>query len=121
MKKILVYGAGSGNRQFKSALDYTKVEIVAYIDDFLHGKIIDNKPVILPTETHEYEYDYIVIATIYYHQLFRRLQSIGIEKEKIIGLYNIPSEIQKSLNRDIDIINQFTTVSIEPYALCRAC
>lgn len=88
-EKIIVFGTGS---YMKSKLDVLKEKynIVKFSDNNKEnwGKIIENVNVIDPCEILEYNFDYIVIASMYWFEIGKQLIEMGIENKKILLLQN---------------------------------
>lgn len=92
MYNILIFGTGNGNVNMKKALNFNKVDILAFVDNNVvkHGKDYENKKIISPKKIINYEYDYIIIASQFYEEIFEQLMVLGIKKEKIIKFYEHP-------------------------------
>ena len=83
MYKIIIWGTGN---TAKSALQKLgdNVELIGFLDNhstesFFQGYKILDKAIIK-----ECEYEYIVICSIYFREIFEQLISLGIKKEKIL-------------------------------------
>lgn len=91
MKRIIIYGLGEGKKILDRCLATSKVEIVAYIDNYkskerpLYG---DGKRIIGVKEIGDEEFDAIVISIRQYTTIKTDLYGMGVSKEKIICLYS---------------------------------
>jgi len=84
-RKVIVFGASAGGRNYKEKqIDY---EILAFVDNDKNkqGTTLERIPIIAPEYMEEYDYDYIVIASVFYKEIKHQLlNEMGI----------IPSEIK---------------------------
>lgn len=82
--KILLFGASLGGQNFikNHANDY---EILAIIDNDpnKHGKLLNNIVIISPDEIQNYDYDKIIVTSMYVDSISKQLSELGIAKEKI--------------------------------------
>jgi hypothetical protein len=87
--KILIFGTGSGSVKALELIDLFKTEIVAYIDNDTakQGKFINDIPIIKPGEIKKLNYDYIIIASIYYSEIATQLYELGVERKKIVKIF----------------------------------
>ncbi|WP_010496809.1 TylF/MycF/NovP-related O-methyltransferase [Paenibacillus elgii] len=130
MYKLMLFGTGGLCSYITDCINYDKAEIVAYINSNVaeNGNFYNGRVVISPSEIHEYEYDYIIIASGSYDRMVDQLTTFNITRDKIIGLevntsnefYKIQNEVNHQLN---DIFNThkfdlFSNVNIEPSFLC---
>lgn len=121
MYRVLLFGTGSGCEDLMSLLDFSKVEIVAYVDNNCSttGKIYNGKEVVMPYEIDRYQYDYVIITTRHYDDIEKQLLNLNIEKDKIIGLYkNYSKNMLSDINQKHDILKSISNSIIEPYYVC---
>lgn len=88
MKKVYLYGTGSGARKFCAQIKKSStIDILGFVDSDKNksGTIFENKKVIHYSELNE-DYDYIFICSEY-KDIFFNLKRIGVEDEKIICIY----------------------------------
>lgn len=93
LKRVLIFGTGSGWRNIRKIFDYKKISIEAFVDNNptkASGKI-NNKMIILPDEIKNCQYDYILIASQYYDEIINQLLGLKVPKEKIIPFYQSAS------------------------------
>lgn len=84
MYKLLIFGIGSGFDIVKENLNFNKCEILACIDNYKNQCEYTNAwSVISPLEIAEYSYDYIVIASQYYKEIYSQLLKQEINPKKI--------------------------------------
>lgn len=114
MIKILIFGAGEGGRKATEMLNHENVEVLAYVDNDLSklGHKINEMYIINPNMINNYKYDYILIASMYYDEIYNQLIRLGVEDNKIIKvrLFNSKNskELMKELfNRNLEYSNIF--------------
>lgn len=83
-QQILIFGTGSVAEVLVKEIS-ENVEILAFINSNLNIQEFHGYKVISPEKIDIYEYDYIIVASGYYMEIEKRLLSLGIEKEKIVG------------------------------------
>ena len=106
MHKILLFGTGSRCAEAKKHLDYTKVKIIAYIDNdkTKQGNYFDDKLIISPSEINNYDYDFIIITSIFSQEIESQLLQLDIPKYKIFpygidyGTYSLSEQLNKIIN-----------------------
>ncbi|RNB61470.1 methyltransferase [Brevibacillus gelatini] len=127
MYKLLLFGTGSICKEFLSTVDFEKVSILAYVDnnEKIQGNLIDNIKVIPPVDIIHYDFDYIIITSTYYDDIYNQLINLGVNKDKIVPYLHHYSERfselideLNSLNSHTIILNQFCLHPVEPYAAC---
>jgi hypothetical protein len=93
MKKILIFGTGSGYEKIKRSINYNKIEIVAFTDNNnnLWNNNFEGSIILPPQEVIKLEYDYILIASSYYNAIESQLKEYKIDTSIIISYYNIDS------------------------------
>ena len=83
MKKIIIFGFGSGGKQAFQLLSSSHT-IVAICDSKKQAiREYLNVPVILPTQIPDFDYDRIIVASMYVSKVMAVLQNIGVNEEKI--------------------------------------
>lgn len=89
MKKVLVFGTGSGWKNIRNLFDYNKLTVEAFVDNnpAKTGKRFENKRIISPKEIENYQYDYILIASQFYEAITKQLVDLKIPVEKLIPFY----------------------------------
>jgi len=120
MYKIMVLGTGTGYISIKHYINFNNVNIIAFIDNNKNkqGKIFDGKKIISMEESKNYNYDYIVIASQYYSEITKQILAFGINKDKIVQLYNcsrlFPNSIfyEGNFMQDKNVYNLFKDLSI---------
>lgn len=86
--RILIWGTGGrAERWINTHTEiFEEVEVLAFVDSFRIGNFM-NKNIIHPDEMVQYQFDYIVIASTYYKEIYTELiQKYHIEKIKILSL-----------------------------------
>lgn len=84
---VLIFGTGSYMKKVKNALK-NNIEIVAFIDNQNTVKYIENILVISPDEIYKFEFDYIIIASMYSNEMHQQLLRLNIERKKIIDIFD---------------------------------
>ncbi|HBT18097.1 MAG TPA: hypothetical protein DEB05_14215 [Firmicutes bacterium] len=89
MKRMLVFGTGSGWENIRNIFDYSKLNIEAFVDNnkMKVGKKYGKKVVITPEEIKNYQYDFILIASQFYHEIIKQLMDLKIPRKKIMPFY----------------------------------
>ena len=103
MIKVLIFGAGEGGRKVVDMLNEDNVEILGYIDNDERktGQKIYGKEVMLPEKISEFNYDYILIASRYFNEIFNQLINMGINESKIVEIYGLNSNASKDFIKGI--------------------
>lgn len=85
--KLLVFGNGGLWSVIKENIDPKKAEVVAFInsDIKLSGHTFEEKPIIVPKDIKDYEFDFIVIASGQYDALLQQLLEFKIARDKVIA------------------------------------
>lgn len=127
--KILIFGTGSGMYKVLEIIDLNKVEILAFVDNDINkqGKYINDIFVISPEEIGEYDYNFIVIASIYAKEISVQLYKLGVEDRKLIKIFDQEQThfraAVKKIYEDNQILNsilkeEFEEVHFRNYAIC---
>lgn len=89
-KKIFIFGVGKSSRELEKKINFSKAEIVGYLDNNvkLQGKVYKECIIYAPSIVEKKEFDYVVIASINYKQIYRNLIEFKISKEKIISFFD---------------------------------
>lgn len=110
MINILIFGTGSGTEKIMK-LFKEDVEVVGFIDNDIrkHNSTFMGKIIVSPTDICNINYDYIVIASMFFLEINKQLISLGIDKKKIVQFYKYGvNEIEHLFNdinqRNIKII-----------------
>lgn len=85
--KVIVFGIGGYYREQKETLaSFHDIEIVAFTDNnaLLWNKEVDGIIVIPPDFIQTFEYDNILIMSLYVSQIYVQLLALGIEENRII-------------------------------------
>lgn len=92
MKRIIIWGTSLKARRVLHFLNYEKVEIIGFTDNYLFRPRVDNfireYPYIPWEDILEEQYDYIVIASSAFCEITDHLLFSGVSPEKIIQAYN---------------------------------
>src|SRR3712207_9576357 len=95
MKKIFIFGTGAGYLKMRNMFCVDNHEILGFIDnnEDKHNTIFEGYKVFLPNEAVTYDFDFIVIASNFYDEIYNQLVGLGVQKEKIIKYYSIDDNI----------------------------
>lgn len=120
MKKVLIFGVGSGTERIIRILK-SDIEIVAFVDNdkIKQGKCFMGKNIISPNDICRTYYDYIMIGSIFFNQINKQLLDLNINKEKIVQFYkygiNEVEHMLTNINNKVKVIA--TGLSYMYYAL----
>lgn len=89
MKRVIVFGTGKGYIQLKSFF-LSDVEVIAFCDNDSQKWNCEFENIIIlnPKDIQKYDFDYLIIASIYYKEIEKQLQMIGIDNHRIISGYS---------------------------------
>lgn len=84
-QNIVIFGTGLYYQNRKDNDFLKKCNIIAFLDNNTQkqGTVLDGIPILNPKEIIKLKYDYIVIMSVYYDQMFDQLLTFGIDKKKI--------------------------------------
>ena len=96
--KIAIFGTGLFYEKRKNNLN--KNEIIVFFDNDKNkqGKLLDGKKIISPSKITENSFDYIVIMSVYFNEIYNQLISLKINPQKILS-YN--DYLQKKIYNQI--------------------
>lgn len=85
MNTLLIFGAGNKAKEITRYIDKKNNSIACYIDNDAakQGQKYLGKKIISPNNIAAYQYQYILIASIYWKEIREQLISLGIDKRKI--------------------------------------
>ncbi len=85
MRRVIVFGTGKKFEQYKNIL--INVEIVAFIDNDTNkqGSYINQLPVINPKDVLRYQFDYVIIMSVYIDVMKKQLIDLGVEQQKCVS------------------------------------
>lgn len=82
--KVLLFGASTGGQNFiKNHINDYEILAVVDNDENKHGLFLEGIPIISPTEITAYQFDQIIIASMYVESISKQLVSLGVEADKI--------------------------------------
>lgn len=79
--KIIIWGTGNAAKKFIEKIDFKKNEIVAFIDNNkskIGSRYINDTIIISPEEIGLYQYDLIIICSVYYMEIMAQCDKLGI-------------------------------------------
>ncbi|RKD34827.1 TylF/MycF/NovP-related O-methyltransferase [Lacrimispora algidixylanolytica] len=82
-EKVIIFGAGgTGKALYKHICEEGEVEIVAFADSFVKGRL-EGLPILSPQEILLQEFDIIYIASVAMQPIVKSLLDLGIKRSKI--------------------------------------
>lgn len=89
MYKVLLFGTGSSSYRVKSVLNSKKTELIGYLDNnkSVQGTLHYGLPVFAPDKVLLLQYDYIIIASVYYDEINDQLNKLEVPLDRIINIY----------------------------------
>ena len=120
MIDIIIWGTGSACKKRLLGLDFNNVNILAFTDNnsLKWGELFYDKLIIPPQKINEFNYRYILIASIYEDQIINDLRCMEVNENSIIP-YNVPIfklDLYKEIfNQKHLIINGFQELYKELY------
>ncbi|MBA2132310.1 TylF/MycF/NovP-related O-methyltransferase [Capillibacterium thermochitinicola] len=127
--KVLIFGTGEGSKKALEIIDLEKVQILAYLDNnrAKQGTVHNGVKVENPIAVDKYDYDYIVIASIYNQEITDQLLKMNVQRSKIIQLFQpkpkgvkvLVKEIYEDNMKYINILkDEYLSVYFKNYAIC---
>lgn len=85
MNKVLIFGAGNKSKDIIKCIDKTKNKVLYFVDNDTdkQGKKMFGRTIVSPADLADLEFDYILVASIYWREIREQLISLGINPEKI--------------------------------------
>jgi FlaA1/EpsC-like NDP-sugar epimerase len=82
---VFLFGAGSSGVETLKWLS-GNVEVLGFLDNAKakHGTVFEGIPVFSPSVLLEREFDYVVLSSMYAHEILEQLLKMGIERSAII-------------------------------------
>jgi DltD C-terminal region. len=129
MVNILLFGVGSGINKVIEAINFSTVNILAFVDNHPKkvGRIFNEKKIISIKDIKEYEYDYIIISSSFFYDIISQLEELGIKNDKIYPFYqyyicnyfsdNFEYKLYKFLNSNIEYETIITGISYHLYGI----
>ncbi|MCM3338746.1 TylF/MycF family methyltransferase [Paenibacillus sp. MER TA 81-3] len=116
--KVMIFGTGEGARRALAILDLDKVEILCYIDnDSSKQNTLYNGIKVISPEEVKHNYDFIVIASMFFEEIFSQLIELGVEKGKIIKIFKEKTSTSKEMVKQLFEENKVYTQLIKKSCL----
>lgn len=118
--RILLFGTGSGLRDFLSLLP-SDVEIVGLCDNDAskHGKTVFEHYVYGPDAIGGLEFDFVVVTARAGEAIRDQLMKLGVERERILLFYStFDNGLRQMVNRDLESLNRHLRLGLHPLSLC---
>ncbi|MGG0720051.1 TylF/MycF/NovP-related O-methyltransferase [Robertmurraya massiliosenegalensis] len=107
--RALIFGTGDGATKALNIIDSIKVDIIGFIDndEIKQGNIIYGKMIYKPSYIYNLEYDYIIIASMFYKEIMEQLIELGVSRNKIVKILkpHRNEKTSKHLVREITLEN----------------
>lgn len=87
-RKVLIFGTGKG---CKECLDLIDCDVIAFLDNdkLKQGTQLHDIPIIPPELLHQYQYDYVIIASQFYNDMSKQLLELGVSYKAILYSFQI--------------------------------
>lgn len=124
---IIIFGAGSaGIGAFEYITQVSGNKVIAFVDNDSqkHGSKLNDLPIISPDELVNYDYDKVIIASMYWLEIELQLQELGLKADKysVVSLkdsigFNLGEGATQALARELllGICHELTQADIEHY------
>lgn len=83
MKKLIIFGTGDYYKKNKESLNNDEILAFADNNEKKIGEILDGKKIINPVNINKFEYDEIIIMSMFFVEIKEQLLSLGVEEDKI--------------------------------------
>ena len=118
--RIVVFGTGSGYRDFLSVLP-AEIEIAGLCDNDAkkQGKTVGGQRVVAASAIKELSYDLIVVTPRAGEAIRNQLVEMGLERERILLFYsNFSPTLRATVNHDMEAMNRLLGLNLHPVSLC---
>lgn len=86
-QRVVIFGAGgSGRKYYKENSANQDMEIIAFADNFKTGEQF-GLPILKPEDLLDYDFDYLIIASVAAGPIERQLLELGLQRSKISKSY----------------------------------
>lgn len=106
--KVIIFGTGSSSEKISKIMNDERCEIIAYSDNNKEkqGTYFQQRYVYAPQQLSQLTFDYIVIGSIYFKEIYDQLRQLQISAHKIINIYEyIRYQDVKLKLQQLDTIN----------------
>ena len=118
--RIVVFGMGSGYRDFLSVLP-PAIEIAGLCDNDVkkQGKTVGGQRVNAASAIAEMTYDLVVVTPRTGEAIRDQLVQMGVARERILLFYsNFSSSLRAAVNHDMEAMNRLLGLNLHPVSLC---
>jgi glycosyltransferase family protein len=86
MKKVIIFGVGKSSELVQKCLLNNEVKVVGYCDNDSNkqGVLYNNLPIMAPDVLSHYDFDYMIVATFHYTDVYDQLINLNINDSMII-------------------------------------
>jgi glycosyltransferase, SP_1767 family len=90
MINIFIFGTGESAEVVENNLISNNINVLGYLDNdrAKQGKKHNELPIVKPIEIFDFDFDYIIIATVRYDEVISQFHSIGVDSNKIIAFFS---------------------------------
>lgn len=94
MIKVCIFGSGKIGKILQKCLDYTKVELVCFIDNYAAMSQKGEVPIIRPMDILIDNVDYILISSRdFQEEMMEQLEKMKVPSEKVISAYFVEEDM----------------------------
>jgi O-methyltransferase len=118
--RIILFGTGSGMRDFLSVLP-AHVEVAGLSDNDARkqGTTILGYPVHAPASLINLEFDYVVVTTRAGEEIRNQLVNLLVPRDRILLYFaHFDESLRDLVNRDMEILNRDLGLGLHPVSLC---
>lgn len=89
MYKVVVFGVGQSAKIVESCLN-AEVEIIAYLDNnaLNNNELLYHQNIVLPKNIKQYEYDYVILASLRFESMEKQLIELDVQEHSIIKFFD---------------------------------
>jgi len=120
MSRILLFGCGSGMRDFFSIMPES-VDIVGLCDNDprKHGSTVLGYKVYAPQYINELEFEFVIVTTRNGEEIRNQLIELGVEQDRIFNMFAcFEKALRDHVNKDIDFFNNILNFGIHRISFC---
>ncbi len=88
--RVVIFGTGKKYQRLRDKIK-KDLEIVVFLDNDSSkwGHKLDGVEIVSPQEIYNYEYDFIIVLSVYQTEMITQLKSIGVSGKKIFDMHHI--------------------------------
>jgi GT2 family glycosyltransferase len=84
-RRVAIFGAGAAGRRAAAALDPSRNEIVAFLDNnpARHGELVLGAPAVAPDRLLHLDYDHVIVASVDHVPMAQQLRHLGVDMRDV--------------------------------------